>query len=47
MQPYCCTVQGAKKLYEEFVKPFLFTHAGKIDPVFNSTKAVSSCSACS
>eukprot|EP00879_Flechtneria_rotunda_P006526 GHRR01006859.1.p1 GENE.GHRR01006859.1~~GHRR01006859.1.p1 ORF type:complete len:109 (+),score=29.05 GHRR01006859.1:1963-2289(+) len=31
---------GAKRLYDGFVKPFLATHAGKIDPVFQGTQAV-------
>jgi len=32
--------QGAKVLYEEFVKPFLVTHAAKFDPVFVGTQRV-------
>jgi hypothetical protein len=34
-------LQGAKRLYEEFMRPFLYSNAKKIDPVFRGTQAVS------
>lgn len=39
---YACS-QGAKKLYDECVRPFLYSHAAKIDPFFKTTQAVSAC----
>lgn len=32
--------QGAKRLYEDFMRPFLYKNAKKIDPVFRGTQAV-------
>lgn len=37
--PAC--MQGAKFLYEKYIRKFLETHAAKIDPVFKRTEAVS------